>query len=73
MSNKRYFIEFASKIEGIPCIIAVESLRNQFDEFEYDVLDRGGRLAPWLKNKVTDEIEDRLWDEAIDYAEGIQQ
>ena len=35
------------------------------DEFDYNVLDRRGRPAPWLERKLTDADKDRLFDEAI--------
>lgn len=31
-----------------------------YEEIEFNVLDRGGRLAPWLERKMTDEEYDSI-------------
>lgn len=64
-----------TQLAGIPCQIAVTGFHRvkgsyRYDapsdldhtgycEYDYEVLDRRGRLAPWLEKKVTeDEIDD---------------
>ena len=56
-----------SKVAGIPCLIQIERClvvkpysRADSDwdywgytEIEFNVLDRNGRLAPWLERKLT--------------------
>lgn len=69
MSIYRMVIE--SKVQGIPCcvgVIAVHVTPGSYSrnapsdidyygdtEYEYDILDRRGRLAPWLERKATDD------------------
>ena len=58
------------RIQGIPCLIEVTLChvvepqgRNAdsdwdcygYSEIEYNVLDRRGRIAPWLERKMTDD------------------
>lgn len=64
-----------TRLAGIPCQIAVTGFHRVkgsyycdevsdadyfgYCEYDYEVLDRRGRPAPWLEKKVTeDEIED---------------
>lgn len=64
-------MEFESKIQGIPCIIDVTYYTPQipathFDppeggDFEYNVLDRSGRKAPWLQKKITPSDDERIY------------
>lgn len=65
---------FSSRIEGIPCKIRVDVYEpakpsRHYDdppedaEFEFTVLDRNGREAPWLEAKVTDSISQRIYEE----------
>ena len=56
--------DFASRVQGIPCTIRVDSYSpgcaaswddpGEGPEFEYTICDRRGRPAPWLDRKVDD-------------------
>ena len=61
-------MRFATKVAGIPCQCQVnyyregypavfrefgESLPEEPSEFNFDLLDRRGRHAPWLERKLT--------------------
>ena len=69
---------FDSHIQGIPCQIEVTSyaptvnsnrsadpLDDPYDpgEFEFEVLDRRGRKAGWLADKLTESDRSRIEDE----------
>jgi hypothetical protein len=64
-----------TQLAGIPCQIAVTGFRRVegsysynapsdldyygYTDYDYEILDRRGRPAPWLEKKVTeDEIDD---------------
>jgi hypothetical protein len=65
-----YIAEIEHRVAGIPCLIGVieyNRVRGSYSyhadsdwdyygytECEWDILDRRGRLAPWLERKVTD-------------------
>lgn len=73
---------FDTKIHGIPCQCEVThyvpytpaNLNGHPDnwtppeggEFEFNILDRNGRSAPWLERYVTDKDNDRLYREFLD-------
>lgn len=78
--------DFASRIAGIPCMIDVTHYREQkpmgrwadsdmdcdgFTEFEYQVLDRRGRPAPWLERKATKDDEARILAEYLDHLKEV--
>lgn len=66
-----YQVEIECRIAGIPCLVGLvtyQQVKGSFDyhagsdvdylgytDIEYDVLDRNGRLAPWLERKMTDQ------------------
>jgi len=70
---------FNTKVHGIPCqckvtystpiIPAVTDgpadnwTPQEGGDFEYDILDRRGRPAPWLAKKLTKQDDDRLYTE----------
>ena len=72
-------MRFDTTICGIPCQIRVlnynyeaqpinVSVERSYPSevvFEYDVLDRKGYLAKWLRTKITPDIEDRIFNEFI--------
>lgn len=80
-------MEFETRIAGIPCICHVthytpvipgrfsgppeDCYPDEGGEFEFEVLDRNGRPAPWLERKLTSEDEDRLYQEFISESECI--
>lgn len=63
-------------VQGIPCLIKVTHFSPgspgryygpaeacypaEDPEFNYDILDRRGRPAPWLERKVTDTDRERI-------------
>ena len=69
-------LEFEDRVAGIPCIIAVTDWEPYVPAQisgppehcypaeggcgEWIVLDRRGRLAPWLERKLTDRERDRI-------------
>ena len=73
---------FDSRVAGIPCQIQVDYYQGGYaartwgdpsdcypgedEEFEFTVLDRRGRPAPWLERKLTDDDHDRLLQEYKD-------
>lgn len=77
--------QFNSRICGIPCIIDVSSsskyvpaytsgapencYQSEGGDFEYTVLTTKGKPALWLQSKVTDEIDERLYDEYLVHVE----
>jgi len=77
---KRKHATFESRIAGIPCGIKVTwytagtnylinsaSLEpNDPEEFDFEVLDRKGYLAPWLADKLTEDDECRILKEYKD-------
>jgi hypothetical protein len=70
-------MQFTTKVAGIPCQCRVTHFTNvipakvdgppedcypaEGGEFEYDILDRRGRKAPWLEKKLKPEDDDRLY------------
>ena len=63
-------MEIESRVCGIPCQLRVDSCVIQkpqgrrassdwdcagYEDIEFTVLDRRGREAPWLQNKMTDD------------------
>lgn len=71
--------QFDTKVAGIPCICEVTAYRpavpdrisgrwedaeqGSDSEFEFNILDRRGRRAPWLERKLTDKDHERLEEE----------
>lgn len=65
-----YKAKIEHRIAGIPCLIGVidyAMVRGSYnynapsdldyygyEDMAFDILDRGGRLAPWLEKKVSD-------------------
>ena len=76
-----YIAEIETRVAGIPCIVGVthfESVAGDsradsdwdyygYTEAEFEVLDRRGRPAPWLANKLTDKEESRIEVEIAEY------
>ena len=78
-----YTAEIESRVAGIPCIIGVlsfDSVRGSYSynapsdmdyygytESEWEVLDRRGRKAPWLKRKLSDKDCNRIEQEIAEY------
>ena len=77
--------DFCTTIDGIPCGIEVTwyyggtdfpihsaSLEpNDPEEFEFNVLDRKGYLAPWLERKMTESDECRILDEYKEHMKDV--
>lgn len=71
--------EFDTKISGIPCICRVDHYRPAVpdhwgarmedaeqgspEEFDFTILTRRGKPAPWLERKLTDQDRERLAEE----------
>ena len=58
-----------TRIAGIPCKIGITSLTidRQFgSEADFHVMDRRGRLAPWLDRKLTEGDYERIVDEIVE-------
>lgn len=69
-------MKIESRVAGIPCLIRVVNVQvkkgsyspsavdpdeyHGYTDIEFDVLDRRGRDAPWLANKLTDADRDRI-------------
>jgi hypothetical protein len=76
-----YIAQIETRVAGIPCIVGVTHFevvagdsRAESDwdclgytEAEWEVLDRRGRPAPWLANKLTDKEESRIEVEIAEY------
>lgn len=78
-------MKFDTHICGVPCVINVISYQpcvpayisgppescypEEGGESEWEVLDRSGRYASWLENKLTDADIDRIEQEIIDRME----
>ena len=73
-------MKFDSRIHGIPCQIEV-TYSTKYEpathddpecggDFEYTVLTTKGKPAPWLQSKVTDEDDERLYEEYLSVIEG---
>lgn len=57
---------FGSRIEGVPCRIQVDQYDlGKQDSFKFTVLDKHNLPAPELQAKVTDSINQRLFEEFI--------
>lgn len=72
-------MKFTTKVAGIPCWCEVTHYRPEVppklsgafedadpgegQEFEFKILDRKGRHAPWLEKKLTDADIERLAEE----------
>ena len=79
-------MEMEYRISGIPCIIRVthfESVKGSFSrnadsdldyygyvDASWEVCDRRGRPAPWLERKVTDRIEDEIYNALVSFVRG---
>jgi hypothetical protein len=65
-------------ISGIPCVVVVTGYHLQramgaradsdwdaagYEEIDFEICDRRGRLAPWLERKATDADRDRICNE----------
>jgi hypothetical protein len=58
-----------TRIAGIPCKIGITSLtidRRFGSEADFHVMDRRGRLAPWLDRKLTEGDYERIVDEIVE-------
>jgi hypothetical protein len=79
-----YIAKIKTTVSGIPSIIGVISYHsakpnprchdsdvdfNGYIDIEFDVLDRGGRLAPWLTKKLTTNCTELLEEQIIKYFE----
>ena len=78
-----YLAEIETRVAGIPCLIAVSFYfvqrprmnadntddYNGYTECDYDILDRKGRLAPWLSAKLTAADDARIVAEVDAYFE----
>jgi len=68
-------MELETRISGIPCVVRLEHYRKQeplgpgassdvdcygYTEYDLVVLDRRGRVAPWLQRKMTEQEENRI-------------
>ena len=83
MSKRRLGL-FQTRIQGIPCQIDVTNhvvVRGSgsynapsdldyygYSEFNFDVYDRKGYPAPWLQRKMTDDDENRIYEEYCEYS-----
>ena len=79
--------EFASTVCGIPCIIRVTGwdayvpaqtsgppercYPSEGGEGSWEILDRKGRPAPWLDNKLTDDDRYRIDTEVFNHMENL--
>lgn len=71
--------EFETTIDGIPCIVrysisgmempATREEPPEYEDLEYQILDRKGYPAPWLESKMTSSDELRISDECFDHRE----
>ena len=67
-----YIAEIEHRVAGIPCLIGVISYDVEeqtwdepgYTDMEWEILDRRGRIAPWLARKVTAKEEASI-EEAI--------
>lgn len=74
--------EFPFRVAGIPCLIRVDSFfRQQADpgtwssdldasgyvEVDYTILDTRGRAAPWLERKRSDEDDEAIMAEIVEF------
>ena len=78
-------ITFDSRISGIPCQIRVlwyrkgnhsrqaETPEEYYGDFEYEVLDRKGYIADWLRDKMTADDEGRFVDEYKEHLEYLME
>lgn len=56
-----------TRIAGIPCKIGVIRLiRDVCAEADFHVMDRRGRLAPWLNRKLTEGDYERIVREIVE-------
>lgn len=78
-----------TRLAGIPCQIAVANFKRVkgsysynapsdldyygYTDYDYEVLDRRGRPAPWLERKVSaDDIEQKIIDHFDEYCDDLQ-
>ena len=77
--------EFESRVCGIPCIVRVKYWEvyvpaqrsgppercypEEGGEGDWEILDRNGRPAPWLDNKLTDDDRYRIDTEVFNHME----
>ena len=75
--------DFTSHVAGIPCRIRIGHCEPYIParisgppeycypaeggEIEFDILDRRGRLAPWLASKMSVKDKDRIEEEVMAY------
>ena len=65
--------EFHTRVSGIPCICRVDYHTPEVPatwhepayggDFDFTILDRRGRHAPWLEEKIKADDVPRLWTE----------
>ena len=79
--------EFASTVCGIPCIVRVKywdayvpaqtsgpperCYPSEGGEGDWEILDRRGRPAPWLDNKLTDDDRYRIDTEVFNHMKNL--
>ena len=83
--KSNYIAEIKARVAGIPCIIGVTYFDNVigsysyhaasdldyhgYTDIEFDLLDRKGRLAPWLERKLDnierERIEQLIYDHMV--------
>lgn len=79
----KYLAEIETRVDGIPCLIGVLDFTqvkgshsysaasdmdyHGYTEADYEILDRRGRLAPWLASKITDSIDDDIHESIVEY------
>lgn len=87
--SERDAMRFPTKVQGIPCLCEITShspyvpaktwgppencYPEEGGEIEFELLDRNGRYAQWLHNKLTPEIQARIEEEASLWIQGQQQ
>ena len=79
-----YIAKIETTVSGIPAIIGVISYEsaapdytcrdsdidfNGYIDIDFEVLDRRGRIAPWLSKKLTATSTERLEEQVIKYFE----
>lgn len=72
-----YIAEIEHRVAGIPCLIGVISYETEpqtwdspgCTDMEWHILDRRGRLAPWLERKVNSKEESSIEDAIYQHME----
>ena len=62
---------FTTRVAGIPCQCKVDMETvpdiTDWENFQFELLDRKGYKAPWLERKLDPIIVEELYDEYLDY------